>query len=199
MGVKIHFCSQCGSGDVRYAIPEGDSYRRYICGECGFIHYQNPNIVAGCLVTHQGKILICKRAIQPKKDLWTLPAGFMENHETMSQAAERETWEEARAHIHAPTLYTLFNLPHINQVYAMYHGELAGGSYAPGPESTEVKLVHPHEIPWDMIAFATIRETLKLYIQDLEHGRIRMHYGDIIRPWVLTDPTNAELKNLVST
>ena len=174
--MKIHFCTQCGSDDVQYRTPEGDSYRRYICGACGFIHYQNPNIVAGCLVVHDEKILLCKRSIEPRKGLWTLPAGFMENHETIVEAAERETWEEARAKVEEPQLYTIFNLPHINQVYVMYYGKLLG----------------------DKLAFVTIRETLKLYVQDLHSGHLGLHSGDIIRPWVLANPINAQLKNLVS-
>lgn len=179
-------------------MPEGDSYPRYICGQCDFIHYQNPNIVAGCLVIHKDKILFCKRAIEPRKGLWTLPAGFMENHETVAQAAQRETWEEARARVRLHHLYAIFNLPHINQVYMMYYAELSGDSFAPGPESLEVKLLSIDEIPWDELAFPTIRETLKLYIKDRERGQMGSHCGDIIRPWVLADPRNARLKNLVT-
>ena len=196
--MKIHFCTQCGSDDIQYRSPEGDSYRRYICGACGFIHYQNPNIVAGCVVEHEGKVLLCKRSIEPRKGLWTLPAGFMENHETILEAARRETWEEARARVNTPQLYSIFNLPHINQVYVMYYGKLSGDSFAPGPESEEVLLLDIEDIPWDKLAFATIRETLKLYVKDREAGRIRLHSGDIIRPWVLRDPSNAQLKNLVT-
>ena len=196
--MKIHYCTQCGSSDIRFEVPKGDGYPRHICGTCQFIHYQNPNIVAGCLVTHEDKILFCKRAIEPRKGLWTLPAGFMENHETVAQAAQRETQEEACAKVKLHQLHTIFNLPHINQVYMMYYGELIGSSFSPGPESLEVKLLSIEEIPWDELAFATIRETLKLYIKDLEHGEIRLHCGDIIRPWVLTNPRNAKLKNLVS-
>ena len=196
--MKIKFCTQCGSDEVQFRIPEGDSYRRYICGACGFIHYQNPNIVAGCLVVHEGKILLCKRSINPRKGLWTLPAGFMENHETVVEAAERETWEEARAKVEDPQLYTILNLPHISQVYMMYYAKLRGNSFAPGPESEEVVLVDVNDIPWDRLAFVTIRETLRLYVQDLESGYIGLHSGDIIRPWVLTNPINAQLKNLVS-
>lgn len=196
--MKIRFCTQCGSDDIHYRIPEGDSYPRYICHKCQFIHYQNPNIIAGCLVTHEDRILLCKRAIQPRKGKWTLPAGFMENHETLAQAAQRETWEEARAKVELHQLYTIFNLPHINQVYVMYYGELLGNDFAPGPESQEVSLFSIEQIPWDELAFPTIRETLKLYIQDRERGELGLHSGDIIRPWVLADARNATLKNLVS-
>lgn len=122
----------------------------------------------------------------------------MENHETIAQAAQRETWEEACAKVKLHQLFTIFNLPHINQVYMMYYGELIGDNFAAGAESLEVRLLTIDEIPWDELAFATIRETLKLYIKDKERGVIGQHCGDIIRPWVLTNPANATLKNLVS-
>lgn len=141
---------------------------------------------------------MCRRAIEPRKDLWTLPAGFMENHETVAQAAERETWEEARARVRLTQLYTLFNLPHINQVYMMYLAELVGDDFSPGPESLEVELFRLEDIPWDELAFVTIRETLKLYIDDQSRGKFSFHYGDIVRPWVLMDPRDAYLTNLVS-
>ncbi len=196
--MKIHYCSQCGSKDIHYTIPQGDNRLRFICQSCEFIHYSNPNIVAGCLVLSGEKILFCRRAIEPRKGLWTLPAGFMENHETIAQAAERETWEEACAKISDIRLYTLFNLPHINQVYVMYRGELVDNSYKAGAESLDVQLFHIDDIPWDELAFPTIRETLKLYIEDIKQGKLRLHSGDIIRPWVLRDPANAYLINLVS-
>jgi len=122
----------------------------------------------------------------------------MENHETVAQAAQRETWEEARARVRLHHLYTIFNLPHVNQVYMMYYAELSGHSFAPGPESLVVKLLSVDEIPWNELAFPTIRETLKLYITDRERNQLGIHTGDIIRPWVLKDPRNAKLKNLVT-
>ncbi len=196
INVKIKFCSQCGSPEVRFTIPEGDNRPRYICGKCDFIHYQNPNIVAGCLVTHEDKILLCKRAIEPRKGLWTLPAGFMENNETAEQAAQRETWEEARAKVNVHGLYTVFNLPHINQVYMIYRGDLVANAFEPGPESLEVDLYAIDDLPWDELAFATIRETLRLYIEDVNRGKFGLHTADIIRPWVLLDSQHARLSNL---
>ena len=196
--VKIRYCTQCGSGNINFTIPEGDSYQRYVCADCSFIHYQNPNIVAGSLIIHDDQVLLCKRAIEPRKGRWTLPAGFMENHETVAEAAQRETWEEARARVKLHQLYTIFNLPHINQVYMIYYGELDGDKFAAGPESLEVSLFTLDEIPWDQLAFATIRETLKLYCKDVERGKLGLHCGDIVRPWVLADGTNATLKNLVT-
>lgn len=196
--MKIHYCSQCGSEDVHYITPEGDSNPRYVCGECHFIHYQNPNIIAGSLIVHNSQILLCKRAIEPRMGKWTLPAGFMENNETIAEAAARETWEEARARVHLHQLYTIFNLSHINQVYVIYYGELLDSDFAPGPESLEVKLFAVEDIPWDELAFSTIRETLKLYVDDLEYGELKIHVGDIVRPREVREPTDATLQNLVS-
>lgn len=149
-------------------------------------------------MTHGEHILFCKRAIEPRKGTWTLPAGFMENRETVAQAAARETWEEACAKVANMHPYTLFNLPHVNQVYIIYRAELLDGKYSPGEESTDVRLYLPDEIPWEKLSFPTIRETLRLYVSDLKKGRFRVHHGDIIRPWVLKNPGNAYLANLVS-
>ena len=193
--MKINYCSQCGSDNVEFRVPDGDNRPRFICASCNFVHYQNPNIVAGCLVTHDEKILVCKRAIEPRRNTWTLPAGFMENHETVEQAAARETWEEARAEVDIHGLFTLLNLPHINQVYMIYYGSLVGSQFSPGPESSAVNLVNVEDIPWQELAFPTIRETLRLYIEDLEYGEVRFHCGDIVRPLVLSDPRSAWLAN----
>lgn len=120
----------------------------------------------------------------------------MENHETIEQAAQRETWEEACARVDIQDLYTIFNLPHINQVYIIYRGELVDSAFEPGPESLQVKLFSIEEIPWNELAFATIRETLRLYAGDAQRGGFGLHTADIIRPWVLLDPQNAWLENL---
>lgn len=142
----MNYCSHCGQ-PVSFTIPEGDDRPRYVCGSCGTIHYQNPNIVAGTLATSGSRVLLCKRAIEPRKGYWTLPAGFMENGETTLQAAARETLEEACAEVALDNLYTLINLPHINQVFMIFRARLQG-SFHPGPESLEVALFEEHEIPW---------------------------------------------------
>ncbi|HBK38215.1 MAG TPA: NUDIX hydrolase, partial [Halomonas sp.] len=129
----MNFCSQCGE-KVRFAVPEGDDRPRYLCDGCGTIHYQNPRIVAGTLPVSGSKVLLCKRAISPRKGYWTLPAGYMENAETTQQAATRETWEEAFAEVTLGGLYTLIDLPHINQVYMIFLADLIG-DFGPGPES----------------------------------------------------------------
>ena len=161
----MKFCSSCG-GSVTLEIPEGDNRQRYVCIQCETIHYQNPNIVAGCIAEWQGKILLCKRAIQPRYGLWTLPAGFMENGESTEDAAKRETREEAGAEIDITGLYGLFSIPQISQVYMLFRGTLAEGAYQAGVESLECMLFDENSIPWDQLAFEVVRETLRRYFRD---------------------------------
>lgn len=177
----MKFCSQCG-GAVSERIPVGDNRVRYVCAQCETIHYQNPRIVAGCLVTHGHKVLLCRRAIEPRHGFWTLPAGFMENGETTEQAALRETWEEARARVASQQLYMLFNLPHINQVYMFFRAELADTDFAAGEESLEVGLFSESDIPWDHLAFPTISKTLRQYYQDLTTRNFPVRMLDITWP-----------------
>lgn len=174
----MNYCSHCGSA-VELKIPSGDNLPRYVCVRCGQIHYQNPKIVTGCIPEWENKILLCKRAIEPRRGLWTLPAGFMENKETTSEAAVRETWEEANARVQTIGLYALFNIPHISQVYIIFRAQLLEAQYGPGAESLEVELFEQHEIPWDHIAFPVIRETLVRYFKDRSAGRFDVHVDDI--------------------
>ena len=174
----MNFCSHCGNTLV-VRIPEGDHLPRHICGSCGTVHYQNPKMVVGCIPEWEDKILLCRRAIEPRYGLWTLPAGFMENGETTLEGAARETWEEAGARIEMGSLYTLFNLPHINQVYLMFRARLLDLNYQSGIESLETKLFTEAEIPWDEIAFRTVRATLELYFKDRQRGEFEFHFGDI--------------------
>lgn len=182
----MKFCNNCGEL-VALRIPPGDTHVRHVCDACGTIHYQNPKIVAGCLPVWEDKVLLCRRAIEPRYGLWTLPAGFMEQGETTLEAAMRETLEEARANVEIDGLCTLFNLPHIDQVYVLYRGRLLDLDYAPGEETLEARLFSEAEIPWQQIAFRVIQETLKLYFADRESGRYRTHTGDIVRT-----PENAQ-------
>lgn len=152
-----------------------------MCDACGAIHYQNPKIVAGCIVAMDDLILLCRRAIEPRYGLWTMPAGFMENHETVAQAAARETLEEACAEVVDVSLYALFSLPHINQVYVMFRGELRERRFAPGVESLETALFPESRIPWDELAFPVVRESLRLYFADRRTGAFRVHTGTITR------------------
>ena len=176
----MKFCSHCGN-PVERRVPAGDNRERFVCAHCEAVHYQNPKIVAGCLAEWNGRILMCRRAIEPCAGLWTLPAGFMENDETTSEAAARETLEEANARVDLTDLYTVFSLPHVNQVYMVFRGRLLDLDFRPGEESLEVSLFDEAEIPWQAIAFETIRHTLRFYFEDRRSGRFGLHMGDIVR------------------
>jgi ADP-ribose pyrophosphatase YjhB (NUDIX family) len=176
----MNFCSSCGSR-VSLLIPDGDNRHRYVCDACGTIHYQNPNVVTGCIPEWEDRILLCKRAIEPRYGSWTLPAGFMENGETSMFGAAREALEEANAQMRDMKLFCVFSIPHINQVYTMYRGLLDQGLASPGAESLEVMLMTEDEIPWDSLAFPVIIETLKLYYEDRRSGGFTTHYGEIIK------------------
>ncbi len=175
----MNYCSQCGAS-VIIKTPEGDERPRYVCESCETIHYQNPKIVVGVLPTWQDKILFCRRAIQPRHGLWTLPAGFMENGETLEQGACRETYEEANAIVSNATLYTVISLPHISQVYMMYRGEIENGQHSPGIESLETRLLAVDEIPWDELAFRTIKKTLQCFVDDKASGNYPVHHLTIV-------------------
>ena len=161
----MKYCSQCGH-PVSQKIPQGDNRLRHVCDQCQTIHYQNPRIVAGCLPVWGQQVLLCRRAIQPCYGRWTLPAGFMENGETIEQAAMRETVEEACARVRNLQLYTVFDLPHINQVYMLFRAELTDLDFAAGEESLEVQLFDQADIPWSELAFPTIGRTLEYFFAD---------------------------------
>ena len=176
----MKFCSECGAG-VKIQVPPGDDRQRYVCNHCGFIHYQNPRIVAGSLPVWKDQILLCRRAIEPRYGLWTLPAGFMELGETTLEAAIRETREEANARIRIQGLYVVINLPEVNQVYMMFRAELLDLDFSPGTESLDVRLCSKADIPWDDLAFSTIRHTLNYYFNDRQEGVFPLHMGDIVK------------------
>ena len=176
----MKYCSKCGSR-VEKKIPVGDERERFVCKDCETIHYQNPNIVTGCIPEYGNQILLCRRAIEPRYGLWTLPAGFMENGESTQQGAARETWEEAKAKVDDLTLYTVFNLPHISQVYMLFRAKLLNLDFAPGQESLEVKLFDEADIPWDELAFPVVKETLELYYQDKAQANFSLKMGDMVK------------------
>ncbi len=178
--IIVKYCCQCGA-QVELRVPEGDNLPRYVCSACETVHYQNPKIVAGCVVTWGGRILLCRRAIEPRLGLWTVPAGFMERNETTAEAAARETLEEAHAQLRDLSLYGLFNLPHIDQVYIMFRGEMRDGRFSAGPESLEAALFMEEDIPWETLAFPVVCETLRLFFKDRRAGKFKVHTGDIIR------------------
>ena len=185
----MKFCSECAH-PVALAIPEGDNRPRYVCPHCHTIHYQNPKLVVGSIPVWEqdGKlqILLCKRAIEPRYGYWTLPAGFMENEETTSAAAIRETVEEAGANIELGPLFSMLNVAHVHQVHLFYLARLLDLDYAAGIESLDVQMFSEREIPWADLAFPTIRTTLELFFADRkkvrEGGQYGFHEHDIVKP-----------------
>jgi len=177
----MKFCSQCGSSALEQRIPEGDTLPRWVCGACGTIHYQNPKIVVGCLPDWDGRVLLCRRAIDPRHGLWTLPAGFLENGETIVAGAARETVEEAQARVEVGALYTVISLPYINQVYVMFRARLLDLGFGPGPESLEVRLFDEDDVPWNELAFRTIARTLRNYFLDRKLGEFPVHVSALER------------------
>ena len=176
----MNYCSHCGHG-VGLTIPPGDNIPRYVCQHCGMVHYQNPKIVAGCIPEWEDKILLCRRAIEPRHGLWTLPAGFMENHETTLQGAVRETLEETRAVVDIDSLYAMFNIPHISQVYLIFRAAMTDLNFGPTNESLEVALFAEDEIPWDEMAFPVVTEIMRRYFKDRQQGCFDLQVGDITR------------------
>lgn len=176
----MRFCSACGA-PVELRVPAGDNLPRHVCAACSTIHYQNPKIVAGCIPEWQGRILLCRRAIEPRRGLWTVPAGFMENGESTVAAASREAREEANAELDDLVLYGIYHLTQIDQVYVMFRGRLRDGRASAGAESLEVRLFAPGEIPWPDLAFSVVEETLRRYLEERVSGRFGVHVGDIIR------------------
>lgn len=174
----MKFCSSCGHS-LHLAIPPGDDRARFVCDACGAVHYQNPRVVVGCIPEHEGRVLLCRRAIEPRRGLWTLPAGYLENGETLAAGAERETLEEAGARIGEMDPYLMFNICPISQIYLMFRARLMDLDFAAGRESLEVKLFTEEEIPWDQIAFRVISETLKTYWGDRRRGLFPFTVGDI--------------------
>ena len=175
----MKYCSQCGD-PVSQRIPEGDNRPRYVCESCETIHYQNPKVVTGCLPFHENKVLLCRRSIAPREGLWTLPAGFLENGETVAAGALRETTEEANANAEILELYTLFSLPHISQVYMFYRALLLDLDFSPGEETLETQLFAESEIPWDELAFPVITQTLQHYYEDRKTGSFPIRSLEII-------------------
>jgi ADP-ribose pyrophosphatase YjhB (NUDIX family) len=178
--MEVRFCSHCGA-PLRVGIPDGDNRQRHICDACDTVHYQNPKIVAGCIPEWGDKVLLCRRAIAPRRGRWTVPAGFMENGETTWQGAMRETLEEANARVEMLGLYMTINLPHIDQVYMLFRARLLDEAFSPGEESLEVGLFDETEIPWDRLAFGTVELALRCFFEDRQAGRFPVRMADILR------------------
>jgi ADP-ribose pyrophosphatase YjhB (NUDIX family) len=174
----MKFCCNCGA-PVSLRVPAGDTFARYVCDACQSIHYQNPRMVVGCIVEWDDRILLCRRGIEPRHGLWTVPAGYLENGETTLQGAMRETLEEANARVEIDSLYALYNIPHISQVYMLFRARLLDPDIRPGAETLEVRLLAEPEIPWSEIAFASIRNALAHYYADRRAGAFPFHMGTI--------------------
>jgi len=169
----MNYCSQCGQ-PVSLKIPVDDNRERFVCDHCGYVHYQNPNNVCGALLTRGEQILLCKLAIEPCYGRWTLPAGFMENNETVAEAAAREAMEEANAQAGPSSLFGIFSMPYISQVYLMFHGTLASEEISAGQESLEVGMFTQDQIPLEELAFPVVTHSLKLFY---EHGTDKVHHA----------------------
>jgi ADP-ribose pyrophosphatase YjhB (NUDIX family) len=176
----MNFCGECGAPVVS-RIPPGDDRPRYVCDTCGTIFYSNPKIVAGCIPQWNDQVLLCRRAIEPRSGLWTLPAGFMENGETTDAAAARETLEEANARVEIGDLFAYLNIPQLNQVYVIFLARLLDENFSAGAESLEVRLFDEDRIPWNLMAFPSIEKALRLYFSDRREGSFRTHMADIER------------------
>ena len=175
---QIKHCRACGTA-VTYRIPDDDNRERAVCPACATIHYENPLNVVGTVPVWGEQVLLCRRAIEPRYGLWTLPAGFMELGETAEAGALRETDEEAGARVVLEGLFTVLNVVRVGQLHLFYRARLLDTEFAPGAESLEVQLFEERDIPWDELAFRTVRETLRHYFSDRERGRYDVHCGDI--------------------
>lgn len=176
----MKFCNKCGER-VHFVVPAGDDRKRYVCSSCGTIHYQNPTIVAGTIPERNDAVLLCKRAIEPQRGLWTLPAGYLENGETVLECALRESFEEAGVRLIDPIPYALCNLTFIDQIYFFYRCQLSDMNFYAGTESLEVRLFQFDEIPWNGLAFSVIHTILKRYRTDKKEGRFPFRVIDIER------------------
>ncbi len=170
----MNFCSNCGSDQLHFKIPKGDNRPRFICNNCKQIHYQNPKIVVGCLPFYEDQLLLCKRDIEPRKGFWNLPAGFMENGETVEEGAMREVWEEAKAKVELLHLHTIFNIIHVNQVYLLFLAKLETPDFGAGDETSAAQLFKLDEIPFDQLAFNSNKFAIQRYIDNPKNIKVQI-------------------------
>lgn len=175
---RIQHCRLCGAS-TRYRIPADDNRERAICSACGEIHYENPINVVGTVPVWEDRVLLCRRAIEPRHGLWTLPAGFLELGESTAEGALRETDEEAGARIELEGLFSVLNVVRAGQLHLFYRARMLDTQLAPGPETLQAQLFREHEIPWEQIAFRTVRQTLEHFFADRRAGAWSVHVGDI--------------------
>jgi ADP-ribose pyrophosphatase YjhB (NUDIX family) len=177
----MKFCPDCGHA-VTLAIPAGDNLPRFVCPACGAVHYQNPRVVVGCVPEWQGRVLLCRRAITPRRGFWTTPAGFLENGESLQTGAARESLEEAQARVAIGSLLAISNVLHARQVHVNFRARLLDGQFAAGAESLECALYEESQMPWDEIAFPSILFALRCYFDDRRAALEQVHFNDIDRP-----------------
>lgn len=175
----MKFCSNCGSASIGLSIPDGDHRERYVCAACATIHYKNPLIVCGVVPVYGDRVMLCRRGIEPRYGKWTLPAGFMENGETVEEGAQRELLEEAAATVELGPLLTVLSVPYISQVHMMYLGTMAEPKYAITPESTEIELFTEEQIPWKELAFRTVKAALEHYFECRRTGQFSVRRGRV--------------------
>ncbi len=176
----MQFCTQCAAPVVS-RVPDGDNRPRFVCTQCGSVHYQNPRMVVGCVPEHKGQILLCKRSIEPRYGFWTLPAGFMELGETLAEAALRETWEEALARVELGPMIALVDVVHAGQVHAFFAATLATPDFGAGEETLDTQLFETADIPWDELAFPSVRLALECYLANRDSGTDTLHLLDAPR------------------
>jgi ADP-ribose pyrophosphatase YjhB (NUDIX family) len=171
----IKHCKNCGTAVVRRLPDDGDTRMRAVCPACHTVHYENPLNVVGTIPVFEGKVLLCKRNIEPRKGFWTLPAGFMELRETLAEGAARETDEEAGADIEMHSLFSVLDVPRVGQVHFFFRATMRSLSLNPGHETMEARLFSENEVPWDDLAFRTVKETLRLYFADQANQDFGFH------------------------
>ena len=176
----IKHCKNCGTAVVYRQPDDGDTKNRAVCPACNTVHYENPLNVLGTVPVWGDKVLLCKRNIEPRKGKWTLPAGFMELDETASEGAARETVEEAGAQFEMQALFSVLSVPKVGQVHLFYRAKLTSDQFDPGYETQEAKLFAESEIPWDEIAFRTVKVTLERFFADRALGVFGVHEVDVI-------------------
>lgn len=179
MTIEVKFCNACGSS-VEHRVPAGDHLPRHVCSSCGHIQYFNPRIIVGCIPEWEdGRILMCRRNIEPRHGLWTFPAGFMELGETSAQGAAREAHEESQADVEVGELLAMINVPYVSQLYVVHRARMRSAHHGPTPESSETRLMSEAEIPWDEIAFPTVLHSLRFFYADRAGGRQGIHTLDL--------------------
>lgn len=183
-----NYCSQCAHA-LTVEVPPDDNRLRHVCHHCGAIHYRNPRLVVGVVCTWQDRLLLCRRAIEPRHGLWTLPAGFHEIGESTGDGALRETREEAGARVELDGLFSMIDVLGAEQVHLFYRGRMTGPELDPGPESLEAGLFDENDIPWDRIAFRTVEQTLRWFIEDRRRGRFELHQASLGVPPADYGPT----------